>query len=179
MKSINRHVAQSESAGHRCIVHRGRFVVGPAASELNEGLANLERLIADLNGRDRTMNEAETRFHIIDRIIVECLGWPAHPDELHLEKAQGREYSDYELGKPVTVIWEAKREGKLFEVPKRRTASLVHALSSVMLVFTECKEAIDQVNGYCLARGVEVAVATNGHQIVVFRAEKDLDVKTK
>lgn len=149
-----------------------------AATELHEGLANLKRLISDLGRQNPAMNEAETRFHIIDKLIIECLGWIATPEEFRLETPNGREYSDYELGKPAAVIWEAKREGKVFEVPARRTASLVHSLSSVMLVSAECKDAIEQVNGYCVSRGVEIAVATNGHQMIAFVAERDLSDKT-
>ncbi len=47
-----------------------------------------------------------------------------------------------------------------------------------MIASTECREAIEQVNSYCLARGVEVAVATNGRQIIAFQAERNLSVET-
>jgi len=144
-------------------------------AELADGLANLEKLITDLADRQRTMNEAETRFHIIDRVIVECLGWPHGPEEFRLERAQGREYSDYELGRHPVAIWEAKREGKAFEIPSRRQSSIVHSLASVMLLSEDCKAAIEQVNQYCIRRGVELCVATNGHQIVAFKADPDLN----
>lgn len=99
--------------------------------------------------------------------------------ELRLEKAQGREYSDYELGIIPSVIWEAKREGRIFDVPARRTGSIVHNISSVMMASSECREAIEQVNQYCLSRGVGVAVATNGHQIISFIPVRGLDVHAK
>ncbi|MCJ2011557.1 hypothetical protein [Methylobacterium sp. J-076] len=152
----------------------------PAQSptELADGLANLERLIGDLSERARTMNEAETRFHIIDRLIVECFGWPNNADEFRLERSVGREYSDYELGRHPVAIWEAKREGKAFEVPSRRQSSIVHSLASVMLVSPDCKMAVEQVNRYSISRGVELCVATNGHQIVAFKADRELTDRT-
>lgn len=143
-----------------------------AAAELADGAANLDALIAESEGTPRDWNEANTRFHIIDRILRDCLGWPS--GEFDLEKPQGRNYSDYELGKPAVAIWEAKREGKTFEVPVRRSGSIVHRISSVVLLSPEAKEAISQVNGYCLSRGVDLAVATNGHQVIAFRAGADL-----
>lgn len=146
------------------------------AVELADGAAALDQLLSEIKSNGHDWNEAETRFHIINRLIVDCLGWP--PSELRLERPQGREYSDYELGSPAVAIWEAKREGKLFEVPVRRSSTLFPRLASVMLASQECREAIEQVNGYCFRRGVDFAVATNGHQIVAFKAERELSVKT-
>src|SRR5690606_9819584 len=109
---------------------------GSAATELDEGAANLDAVLADVASHDQSWNEAETRFHIIDRLIVECLGWPR--TELRLETPQGRAFTDYELGVTTEAIWEAKREGKIFEIPMRRSGTLVHRLASVMLVSNEC-----------------------------------------
>ena len=63
------------------------------------GKENLRQLIEKFPASDVDWNEAETRFQIIDHIIVNCLGWPK--ELLRLERShQGREYSDYELGHP-------------------------------------------------------------------------------
>lgn len=152
-------------------------MTGAAPTEVAGGAANVEALLNSLGSTQGDRNEADTRFHLIDRLIVECLGWPRN--ELRLERPVGREYSDYELGAHPVAIWEAKREGKTFEVPVRKRASLVHSLASAMLVSPAAREAIEQVNTYCLSRGVEVAVATNGHQLVAFMADADLGASTK
>ncbi len=147
------------------------------AAELSEGAANLDLLIAEIDSSHHDWNEAETRFRIIDRLLLDCLGWAENTFEL--ERPHAREYSDYELGIPRSAIWEAKREGKQFEVPRKMSNSIVHNLASVMLCSADCSEAVTQVNNYCLLRGVPLAVATNGHQIVAFRAEPNLTSKTK
>jgi len=155
----------------------GGIMQSVVASELADGAASLDVLLKEVSNHNHDWNEAETRFHIINRLINECFGWPK--EEMRLEKAQGREFSDYELGTVPIVIWEAKKEGKSFEIPVRRIGSLIHGLASVMMLSQDCREAIEQVNSYCLSRGVEVAVATNGHQIVAFQADRDLSTKTK
>lgn len=144
-------------------------------SELAEGAEALDLLISAVDATQHDWNEATTRFHIIDKVI-RCLGWA--DADLNLEVPSGREYSDYELGKPVQAIWEAKREGKSFEIPVRRKGGIVHGLASVMLSSANAKDAIVQVNNYCLLRGVGVAVASNGHQFVAFGATPRLDDRT-
>ncbi|MBP2461425.1 MULTISPECIES: hypothetical protein [unclassified Rhizobium] len=150
-----------------------------AAEELSDGQANLDKLIAELGTALPDWNEAETRFQIIDRLIVECFGWPSDPSQFRLETPHGGEYSDYELGSPKVAIWEAKRVGSVFELPAKRQKSLIYSLASLMKVSELCNSAIGQVNSYCLSRGVKIAVATNGHQIIAFIAEADLSSTSK
>ena len=52
-----------------------------AAAELADGAANLDALIAESEGKPRDWNEANTRFHIIDRILRDCLGWPTEASQ--------------------------------------------------------------------------------------------------
>lgn len=136
-----------------------------------EGKAVLARLLADVNEGALDWNEAETRFQIIDRLLVECLGWPR--DFIRLEQPQGRTYSDYELGLPRQVIWEAKREGKVFELPANPQDKLLADLPSILALGGEAAAAIKQARTYCIDRGVEIAVVTNGHQIIAFVASRN------
>lgn len=145
------------------------------ALELADGANALEILISDIESSHHDWNEAETRFRIIDRLIIECFGWS--PEEISLEKPKGRNYTDYELGNPANIIWEAKREGKTFEIPVRRSGSLIHKLSSIMMLSGDCSDALVQVNSYCLDRGVSLAVASNGHQIIAFNAIKEMSLE--
>ena len=116
-------------------------------------------------------NEAETRFQIIDRIIIDCLGWQR--SLVRLEQSDSdRGYADYELGLPRRAIWEAKRENRVFEIPASSHKKLVQDLPSVLALSEEASGAVKQVQEYCSARGVEVAVATNGRQIVAFLATR-------
>jgi hypothetical protein len=84
-------------------------------TDISSGRKALEALLKDVADHAPEWNEAETRLHFIDRFVIECLGWSR--DVLRVEVAQGRSYTDYELGQPRAVIWEAKREGAYFELP--------------------------------------------------------------
>ena len=137
---------------------------------LAHGQAAFEALVRDLPEVYSDLTEADTRFRLIDRIIVECLGWTR--DNIRLEKAEGRSYSDYELGTPRKVIWEAKRESKTFDIPAGYSKRIICDLPSLLKIEGELKEALVQVRNYCLDRGVEVAVATNGRQFVAFLASR-------
>lgn len=135
------------------------------AAELSDGAKALQVLISEQTGAfDR--NEAETRFHVIDYLIQGVLGWSR--TEFRLENAKGRTFTDYELGTPPQIIWEAKREGNAFTVPLRTKRGLIHDIASMSAASEEAREAINQVNRYCLDRGAEIAVATNGRQLIAF-----------
>lgn len=137
------------------------------AVELADGLKALQQLIAEQSGtHDR--NEAETRFHVIDRLIQGVLGW--NRNDFKLETAQSRTFTDYELGSPLQMIWEAKREGIAFSIPVRTRRGMIHEIASISSASEQARDAIMQVNQYCLDRGSEIAVATNGHQLVAFCA---------
>lgn len=124
----------------------------------------------EIDARRLDLNEADTRFHLIDRILIECLGWPK--SAFRLEQAHERTFSDYELGVPRRVIWEAKREGRAFALPANPKKKLISDLPSLLALGGETEEAIRQVQRYCADRGVEVAVATNGHQFIAFLATR-------
>lgn len=135
---------------------------------LNKGENNLKVLIDDqINHHD--MNEAQTRFHIIDKILFDCLGWDR--TEVEVENNEDTKFTDYELGKPRVAIVEAKREGVAFEIPAE-SDKLVRDLRSIMRLSSEAKEAITQAQSYCSKRGVPIAIVTNGHQFISFLASR-------
>lgn len=140
-------------------------------TNIAEGQKALADLITDINKKSLNLNEAETRFHIIDHIIVDCLGWPRK--HVRLEQPQGRSYSDYELGHPRCSIWEAKKEGRTFDLPSRSQKNIISDLPSILALGGEAAEAIKQVQEYCSRRGVQVAVATNGRQLIAFLATRN------
>src|SRR5450759_5302662 len=90
---------------------------------ISSGETALRTLLAEITTRSLDWNEAETRFQILDRIILECLGWDRAV--MRLEQPHGRTYSDYELGRPRVSIWEAKRENRTFELPANPTGKLL------------------------------------------------------
>ncbi|MDT8873329.1 hypothetical protein RAA17_24945 [Komagataeibacter rhaeticus] len=139
------------------------------ALELADGLRALQQLIAEqTESHDR--NEAETRFHLIDCLLQGVLGWDRA--DFKLETAQGRSFTDYEFGNPVRMIWEAKREGIPFSIPVRTRRGNIYDIASISAASEDARDAIMQANRYCLNRGSEIAVATNGHQFVAFCARE-------
>lgn len=141
-------------------------------SNFETGLEHLKQLVewADANAQGGKRNEATTRLHLIDELIIGCLGWPRA--ECKAEDRLDRTYADYALGHPATLlIVEAKREGDYFEVPAgfdRLTCSLPVLLKDNASLGAAVKQAID----YCHGRGVSLGCVTNGHQLVAFLASR-------
>ncbi len=81
---------------------------------LDQALTNLE-IIINNNQKIYNRNEAQTRFDLIDELLLKCFAWEKH--EIFLEHAEGRTYTDYELGSPKIAIIEAKKEGVSFDLP--------------------------------------------------------------
>lgn len=116
------------------------------------------------------MNEATTRIRIIDRVLIEGLGW--RTSDITSEESGPAGYVDYALGRPSrSVILEAKREGITFEVPAGLSGRRLVDLKT-LCDDPGTKAAIEQVVGYCQSRGVPIAVISNGHQYVAFYASR-------
>jgi GTPase SAR1 family protein len=137
---------------------------------LEEGLRNLRNVLKDVGGTLPKWNEADTRFHFIDRLLTECLGWARSTikNELRFDG----EYLDYALGEPVEVVWEAKRSGVHFEVPADANRAAIQSLEAISAVSKSAEDAIRQVQGYCNSAGVEFAVVCNGPQLIAFIAQR-------
>ncbi|MDH6465811.1 hypothetical protein M2302_006013 [Micromonospora sp. A200] len=128
----------------------------------------IKELAAELT--NSPLNEATTRIRIIDRLLIECLGWK-HGDITN-EPYHAGDYADYELGQPATeMIVEAKKEGYYFSIPAglegRRQIDI-----ATLLEDANAGKAVKQVLKYCQERGVPIAVATNGRQLVAFYASR-------
>ncbi len=124
------------------------------------------------NGKGK-LNEADTRFHLIDELFIKCLGW--EKDDIKHEEAQDSEYADYTFysNSKRTMIVEAKRESIGFELPVGFDNRNEYKISSLMKDNAEMKLAINQVMGYCNQRGVEIAVVSNGYQLIAFLAHRN------
>lgn len=137
---------------------------------LASGEKKLRELVGALSGSSN-MNEAQTRFHIIDKVLFECLGWD-RDSNVEVEKSEHGQFTDYELGKPRLAILEAKREGNAFSFPASTTNGLMSDLKSLMRMNGDIKEAIEQAQDYCGKRGVPIAIVSNGHQYIMFLASR-------
>lgn len=137
---------------------------------LDQGLKNLRAIRAELGDRLPPWNEADTRFHFIDRLLIECFGWPR--EIIRTEQHFDGEYRDYVLGNPGEIVWEAKRAGAYFDFPADKDKGLIQSLKSVMAVSETVAAAIRQAQGYCNSSGIEFAVISNGTQLVAFIGQR-------
>ena len=129
---------------------------------------NLTKLIewAKTNDNDLTRNEAATRLHLIDSLLMSCLSWPK--EECHPEDRFDGKHPDYSLGGAAKkCVIEAKKEGSHFELPvgfNKPTCSL----STLTDANKDIKAAVKQTLKYCQARGIPIGAVCNGHQLIAF-----------
>lgn len=134
--------------------------------DFSRGEAALNALMASMPADSATWNEADTRHHFIDVLIHDVLGWDR--TVTHLERHEGGEYSDYELGNPPEVVIEAKRAGVSFEIPHEGAASTVRSLRSLTSMSREFKAAFEQAVSYCSRRGIQIGVVSTSSQVIAF-----------
>src|SRR3989344_2018551 len=113
----------------------------------------------DLAARDLDLeSEAETRFHIIDRLIRELLA--CEPGQIGVEKRTEVGIIDYLLRSGDTaLVIEAKRIGSKLASPTRRKT---FKLKGSFLGRSEMKVAIEQAAKYAESKKIPIVIATNG-----------------
>jgi predicted type IV restriction endonuclease len=137
---------------------------------LTDGQKNLRAIIKELGDSPPDWNEANTRLHIIDRILIECLGWPKAPNKFVVEKHTDGEFQDYVLGSPPSAVWEAKRSGTYFDFPADVERKAVQSIQEIFAASKAAEIAMRQAQAYCNNSGVEIGVVCNGHQFIAFVA---------
>ena len=139
-------------------------------SDYESGKAAMLAIQKEFSGsNDKTKNEAETRFQIIDRILSEGLGWPR--GQIHVEPHLNGQYSDYELGHPPILLVEAKRESVFFELPVGWNKP-IGKLETLYEISDSIGAAVNQAIEYCQNRGIPYGAVSNGHQVVAFIASR-------
>jgi GTPase SAR1 family protein len=131
------------------------------------GLKTMGELTEQFSQADAAnRNEATTRLHIIDRIFFDALQWPR--DNCILEESYEKTYTDYVFSNTQRqMIVEAKKEGVYFELPLDQGSREV-SLPVLVRSNGNLGQALRQVGFYCTNRGVPIAVACNGHQLIAF-----------
>lgn len=118
------------------------------------------------------LNEAETRFKIIDEILEKYLKWPK--DSIHVERYIEGNRADYILkskaDKPLLVI-ESKRENEYFTLPSNFNSdkSFQKIQLEKLLSDQNIKDAIYQVKEYCEDLLCGYGAICNGHTWVIFK----------
>ena len=118
------------------------------------------------------MNEASTRFLIIDEVLTNLLKWPK--EEISVEEHIEGNFVDYILkgknNKPALII-ESKKTGKYFELPQNLNAHQRFQKISVdkLLSDDNIKSAMIQVKEYCEDLICNYAAITNGEVWIIFK----------
>lgn len=121
---------------------------------------------------DIKLNEAETRFKIIDDILEKYLKWPKSHTSVEVIIEDNR--ADYVLkskvNRPVLII-ETKRVGEYFELPIniKNTDSFQKITIDKLLTDENIKKAINQVKEYCEDLLCPFGAITNGAVWIIFK----------
>lgn len=116
---------------------------------------------------DQIVSETDARFQLIDRILIEVLGW--RRDGIRLEPKTDSGYIDYLLssgGRNMFVV-EAKRTGEKL-VSTKLNEHRFYKLGGAAL--REAQDGITQAARYCSSKSVPYAALTNGISWIGFRA---------
>lgn len=115
--------------------------------------------------------EADTRLRVIDRVLIEVLGWGR--DEIRAEKRSGTGFADYLLtiGGKSRLVLEAKRDNRALGVENRNPGS-AYKLSGPVFKDEAAHEGIMQACTYAGIQNCELSCVTNGREWIVFRGNR-------
>lgn len=121
---------------------------------------------------DRQLNEADTRFKIIDTILKETLKWPV--DTIDCEKFIEGDRADYVLNRKnntPAIIVESKSSSTYFTLPNNPNSGKNFQKITIEKLLTDenIKNAILQVKDYCENLGCNYAAITNGFEWIIFQ----------
>ena len=147
---------------------------GTLPTDYDAGKTALDALLswADAHAVGADRNEATTRLHLIDGLLEDVLQWDKA--SIRCEEPAGSGRVDYACGAPAMLfILEAKREGVYFELPAG-TRTGTHTIESLVsgAAGRALRDALQQVAGYAALNGVGPAAVCNGHQLVLFLANR-------
>lgn len=148
----------------------------PEQSDLiDSAFERFQSLLADVDTFSDTIHtESDTRFKIVDPMLVEVLGW--QKSDVLTEEEAGKGFLDYKLSVDglAKVIVEAKRDGRAFELATRDCGG-AYKLSGPALKNDSVQEGIKQAVHYSAYKGAELACVTNGREWIFFRSNRTGD----
>ncbi|MDD5052513.1 MAG: hypothetical protein PHO27_07275 [Sulfuricurvum sp.] len=135
-----------------------------------ETLKNLNKKFSNTS-----MNEADTRFQIIDKIIEYTFFWPSANIKMETKTNEG--YTDYQLtnsnGEKTFLVIEAKKQKVDFNFSQYGDITNHRIKVKILLKDENTKNTILQVKNYCNDIGCKYACITNGHEWAFFRTYID------
>jgi hypothetical protein len=135
--------------------------------DFEQGRAGMSALVdwARSNAAELRRNEADTRLHLIDQLLFDCLGW--RREDCHAEEHLEGTYTDYSFLTPRKFVLEAKREGVYFDLPAG-FAKQTCKIQSLVEGNAAIEAAVRQAMRYCQERSIPLGAICNGHQVVAF-----------
>lgn len=139
---------------------------------IDSSFSVLEKIIEEVNSYSETIkSEEDTRLKIINRIIIEILGYSLH--NISTEPYSGTGFIDYlitqkEVGK---IVIEAKKENTPFDIDKKYSGRAFN-IDGPVFQGKDVKEGISQTIYYAAQEGVELGCLTNGETWIIFRANR-------
>ncbi len=145
--------------------------------DFEQGKSEIEKLVkwAATNYVGLQRNEADTRLHLIDKLLFDCLGWLR--EDCHSEEHYQGTFTDYVFLTPRKFVVEAKREGVYFELPagfNRRVCKIATLVEADKAVDAAVKQAV----GYCHERSIPLGAVCNGHQVIAFLGSRPDGIPT-
>jgi predicted type IV restriction endonuclease/energy-coupling factor transporter ATP-binding protein EcfA2 len=124
-----------------------------------------------------TLTESDTRSKLIDRLLIDCLGWS---EENIIREEHCRDsgtYLDYKLSTnmPLFII-EAKKSSINFNLPKANTQKY-YKIGGVLSKCDLLVKAMIQARDYAISKGIVFCVVTNGIEYIFFRAQNQQGIE--
>ena len=138
---------------------------------IEKSLENLERLNSKY--KNTNLNEAATRFQIIDKIIKKTFFWPDSTIQVEDKTHEG--YTDYQLveNNKTYLVIEAKRTKINFNFLQYKEIKNNKVKVKVLMKDANTESTMKQVKNYCNDIGCNYACVTNGHEWAFFRTYID------
>ncbi|MET0183179.1 MAG: hypothetical protein ABW199_09860 [Caulobacterales bacterium] len=140
-----------------------------APFEMPEGRRRLEQILQHLPPDNPHWNEAQNRFHFVDRLLSECLGWEKPDIEVENRNEAGG-IADYLLGRPCKAVLEAKRPSIVFDILPSGSPSKIRKLHPLLQTSEPLRQAVQQAIAYCSLKGAQLGIVCNGPQLIIFQA---------
>lgn len=129
--------------------------------KIDDAFIKFENFISEIESlREIDLSESDTRSKVIDKLLIEILGW--NENDIKREGHVDSGYYDYRLSLAgFNVIVEAKKQFKKFIIPIKSTNVTLETL------YNENKDVIDQIRNYMLDVGIDYGIITNGEQLII------------
>ncbi|PSD35591.1 hypothetical protein, partial [Acinetobacter radioresistens] len=132
--------------------------------------AHIDEIIEKFNSK--SLNEANTRFQIIDEVLTKVFNWPKSIISCE-DNISNVGYTDYIIKKNDHInhlVIEAKKEGFSFNLPESPSKDKYNFIAmETLLTDDNIKKTVNQVRNYCDEIGCEFACITNGHEWIFFK----------